>query len=67
MCSPKVTSTSSTPAKELTPRFSEKAYSPRVSELRGERTPRRGPQSPKTGEVGPSQLGISPRTSTSDL
>ncbi|KAL7151013.1 hypothetical protein ABFS83_04G003300 [Erythranthe nasuta] len=74
MCSPKVTSSSSaTPAKDgkvlQSPRFSEKAYSPRVGELRGERTPRsggRGPHSPMTGEVGPSHLGISPRKSASD-
>ncbi|KAG8389609.1 hypothetical protein BUALT_Bualt02G0246900 [Buddleja alternifolia] len=68
MCSPKITSSSATPARDLklqSPRFSEKAYSPRVTELRGQ-TPRRGPYSPKTGEVGPSHLGISPRNSTSD-
>lgn len=57
ICSPKVTSSSTTPAKEL------KLQSPRVSELRGERTPQsggRGPHSPKAGEVGPSGLGASP-------
>lgn len=70
-CSPKVTSSSATPAKDFklqSPRLSEKAYSPRVSELRGERTPGsggRGPHSPKTGEIKPSNLGISPRNSTS--
>lgn len=72
MCSPKVSSTSATPSKDFklqSPRLSEKAYSPRVSELRGGRTPQslgRGPNSPKTGEVGPSSLGKSPRNSTSE-
>ncbi|KAG6412586.1 hypothetical protein SASPL_125268 [Salvia splendens] len=68
ICSPKVTSSSSTPAKDLklqSPHFSEKAYSPRVNELRGGRTPR-GPYSPKTGEVGASNLGMSPHNSTSN-
>ncbi|GFP93599.1 probable boron transporter 2 [Phtheirospermum japonicum] len=72
ICSPKVTSSSSTPARDIklqSPHLSEKAYSPRVSELRGARTPRsggRGAHSPKIGEVGPSNLGISPRNSTSN-
>ncbi|KAK6118137.1 hypothetical protein DH2020_048121 [Rehmannia glutinosa] len=74
MCSPKVTSSSATPSKDVklqSPRFSEKAYSPRVSELRGERTPRSGGRgsntnSPMTGEVKLSKLGISPRSSTSN-
>ncbi|KAL3652958.1 Boron transporter 1 [Castilleja foliolosa] len=67
ICSPKVTSSSSTPARDgrlQSPRFSEKAYSPRVSELRGVMTPRSGGRrahSPNIGEVGPSSLGISPR------
>ena len=68
ICSPKVTSSSSTPAKDMklqSPRLSEKAYSPRVNELRGGRTPR-GPYSPKTGEVGASNLGMSPHNSTSN-
>lgn len=46
ICSPKVTSSCGTPAKEL------KLQSPRVSELRGERTAQsggRGPLTPKTG------------------
>ncbi|GER55148.1 HCO3- transporter family [Striga asiatica] len=62
-CSPKVTSSSATPSKDFKLQ-SPRAYSPRVSELRGERTPRaggRGAHSPKTTEVGPSNLGISPR------
>lgn len=63
MCSPKVTSSSATPAMDLilqSPRFSEKAaYSPRVTELRRVSSAiGRGPQSPS----GPSTLGISPRT-----
>ncbi|KAL3849636.1 hypothetical protein ACJIZ3_011518 [Penstemon smallii] len=71
ICSPRVSSSSTTPAKDFklqSPRFSEKAYSPRVSELRGEPSPRlggRGHNSPRIGEVGQSNLGISPRTSTS--
>ncbi|XP_057963582.1 probable boron transporter 2 isoform X1 [Malania oleifera] len=71
--SPKVTSSTATPAKDhrelQSPRMSvEKAYSPRVSELKGERSPRsggRGPQSPKTGEAKPSSLGRSPLNPTS--
>ncbi|KAH6777442.1 HCO3- transporter family [Perilla frutescens var. frutescens] len=70
ICSPKVSSSSATPAKEFklqSPRLSEKAYSPRVSELRGERTPQRGAPSPKIGDqVRPSHLGISLRSSTSN-
>nr|AJD08843.1 boron transporter [Elaeis guineensis] len=65
ICSPKVTSSSGTPATEIksfqSPRLSsEKAYSPRVSELRQEHSPRlsgRGPSSPRTGEIRPSKLG----------
>lgn len=63
ICSPKVTSSCGTPAKELKLQSPRVSYSPRVSELRGERTPQsggRGPLSPKTGEVGPSGLGMSP-------
>lgn len=74
MCSPKVTSSSSTPAKALhlqSPRLSEKAYSPRISELRGDRTTPRGggrggPHSPRTSDAGPSNLGMSRSNSTSD-
>ncbi|XP_042004582.1 boron transporter 1-like [Salvia splendens] len=68
ICSPKVTSSSSTPAKDLklqSPRLSGTAYSPRINELRGGRTPR-GPYSPKTGEVGASNLGMNPHNSTSN-
>ncbi|KAG1326088.1 putative GDSL esterase/lipase LIP-4 [Cocos nucifera] len=71
--SPKVTSSSGTPATEIksfhSPRLSEKAYSPRVSELRQEHSPRlggRGPCSPRTGEIRPSKLGEGARRSTSD-
>ncbi|KAL8544818.1 hypothetical protein ACS0TY_005144 [Phlomoides rotata] len=64
MCSPRITSSSTTPARDLklqSPRLSEKAYSPRINELR-EGTSRRGPHSPMTGEVGPSNLRLkSPR------
>ncbi|KAE9460444.1 hypothetical protein C3L33_07704, partial [Rhododendron williamsianum] len=72
ICSPKVTSTTGTPAKDHriphSPHLSEKAYSPRVSELRGEPSPRsggRGPISPRAGDPRPSKLGISPHNSTS--
>ncbi|KAJ8623483.1 hypothetical protein MRB53_032012 [Persea americana] len=64
ICSPKVTSSTETPigdSKGLhSPRFSEKAYSPRVSELRQEQSPLssgKGPYSPRTGEARPSKLG----------
>ncbi|KAL6500223.1 putative boron transporter 2 [Orobanche hederae] len=69
ICSPNITSSSAKDVIFQSPRLSEKAYSPRISELRGGRTPRsvgRGPHSPKTGEVGPSNLGISPGNSTSN-
>ncbi|MBA0612624.1 hypothetical protein Godav_013207 [Gossypium davidsonii] len=65
----KVTSATATPSKEFkgteieSPRFSEQGYSPRVNELRaGRRSPRnvgRGPFSPRTSEVRPSNLGKS--------
>ncbi|GKV40569.1 hypothetical protein SLEP1_g48195 [Rubroshorea leprosula] len=66
-CSPKITSSTETPANDPrtsieSPRLSH-SYSPRVSELRGERSPRsigRGLQSPRTAETGPSNLGKSP-------
>ncbi|XP_022876003.1 probable boron transporter 2 [Olea europaea var. sylvestris] len=71
ICSPKVSSSSTTPARDIkllqSPSFSGKAYSPRISELRGEQTLRsggRGHSSPSIGEKGPSNLGT-PRTSTS--
>lgn len=64
ICSPKVTSSTETPigdSKGLhSPRFSEKAYSPRVSELRQVQSPLsggKGPYSPRTGEARPSKLG----------
>lgn len=64
ICSPKVTSSPSTPAKDSksvqSPRYVDRGYSPRVSELRGERSPQlggRGPFSPRMGEVRPSKLG----------
>ncbi|KAA8549045.1 hypothetical protein F0562_000729 [Nyssa sinensis] len=70
--SPKITSSTGTPAKDpkilQSPHFSEKAYSPRISELRGEKSPRsigRGPSSPRTGETKPSKLGTSPSASAS--
>ncbi|XP_038974014.1 probable boron transporter 2 isoform X2 [Phoenix dactylifera] len=70
--SPKVTSSSGTPATEIksihSPRLSEKASSPRVSELRQEHSPRlggRGPFSPRTGEIRPSKLGEGARGSIS--
>lgn len=70
MCSPKVTSSTATPTKDprgfQSPHLSEKAYSPRVSELRGEHSPRssgRGKYSPRTGEARPSNLGKSPNPS----
>ncbi|KAL9407558.1 hypothetical protein AB3S75_046159 [Citrus x aurantiifolia] len=66
MCSLKHTSCSETSSKELkslqSPRVSEKVYSPRVSELKGELSPRqraRGPFSPSAGESKPSNLGKS--------
>ncbi|KAK6254310.1 Bicarbonate transporter-like [Theobroma cacao] len=65
-CSPKVTSSTATPSKEFkslqSPGFSEKVYSPRVSELRGEQSPGkvgRGSFSPRTHEGKPSNLGKS--------
>lgn len=71
ICSPKVSSSSTTPARDIklhqSPRFSGKAYSPRISELRGEQTPwsgGRGHTSPSTEEKGSSNLGT-PSTSTS--
>ncbi|XP_059642713.1 boron transporter 1-like [Cornus florida] len=67
ICSPKVTSSTTTPAKDFishqSPRFSsDKAYSPRLSELRVDQSPRlggRGQFSPRTGEARPSNLGKS--------
>lgn len=59
--SPKITSSGGTPVTELkgirSPCISEKAYSPRVTELRHERSPLGGRDSPRTGEARPSKLG----------
>ncbi|KAJ8620444.1 hypothetical protein MRB53_028973 [Persea americana] len=65
ICSPKVTSSTATPTADSkgkgvnSPRFSEKAYSPRISELRQERSPRigEGQYSPRTEEAKSSNLG----------
>ncbi|XP_010270899.1 PREDICTED: probable boron transporter 2 isoform X2 [Nelumbo nucifera] len=66
-CSSKVTSSTATPANNpktlQSPRFSEKTYSPRLNELRGDPSPwlgGRGHQSPRTSEGRPSNLGQSP-------
>ncbi|XP_043725114.1 probable boron transporter 2 isoform X3 [Telopea speciosissima] len=71
--SPKLTSSTATPAKDpksiQSPRISNTAYSPRISELRGDKSPQlsgRGPNSPRTGEAKPSTLGQSARNSTSN-
>ncbi|KAG1338854.1 Boron transporter 1 [Cocos nucifera] len=68
--SPKVTSSNGTPTTDLralhSPQFSEKAYSPRIAELRQERSPRlsgRGTYSPRS-EARPSKLGESSQDST---
>ncbi|KAJ6879824.1 hypothetical protein NC652_033215 [Populus alba x Populus x berolinensis] len=67
--SPKITSSTSTPANyprsHQSPRLSY-TYSPRVSELRGEKSPKpgaRGPNSPITGDQKLSKLGKSPSSS----
>ncbi|KAK2649753.1 hypothetical protein Ddye_017242 [Dipteronia dyeriana] len=62
-CSPKITSTSETPANDpQSLRSPRVTYSPRVSELRGERSPRMGGRaSPKIGESKLSTLGKSPQ------
>ncbi|XP_022722308.1 boron transporter 1-like isoform X3 [Durio zibethinus] len=67
MCSPKeITSSTATPSREFkslqSPRISNKAYSPRVNELRGEQSPGhvgRGTFSPRTNEATPPNLGKS--------
>lgn len=63
MNSSKVTSSTATPIGLNSPRFSDKAYSPRVSELRREQSPR------LSGKEGisprPSKLGESSHASTS--
>ncbi|XP_058084149.1 probable boron transporter 2 isoform X1 [Magnolia sinica] len=71
MCSPKVTSSTGTPVADLkgvhSPRLSEKAYSPRLTELRREQSPQvggSGPHSPRAGEARPSKLGLDSKNST---
>lgn len=68
MCSPRVPSSDATASKEFrsiqSPRFFDKVYSPRVSEVRGDYSPRlggtgRGPFSPRIGESRLSNLGKS--------
>ncbi|KAL4324821.1 hypothetical protein GQ457_11G002100 [Hibiscus cannabinus] len=66
-CSPKITSSTATPANDPRSRQSPRlsCHSPRLSELKGERSPRadgKGSQqhSPRTGELKPSNLGRSP-------
>jgi len=74
ICSPKITSSTATPAKEFTgiqsPRLSAvspriSAVSPRVSELRGisPQSGRTGPYSPRISDAQPSKLGRSDSTS----
>lgn len=64
LSSPKITSSTTTPAHDSksTLQSPRPSFSPRVSELRGERSPHggRGPYSPRTGEKQPSHLGKSP-------
>ncbi|TVU49725.1 hypothetical protein EJB05_01053 [Eragrostis curvula] len=59
--SPKITSSGSTPAAELkgfrSPSISDNAYSPRLTELRHDRSPLGGRSSPRTGETRASKLG----------
>lgn len=71
MSSPKVTSTSGTPAADLrsrhSPQIMEKGYSPRMNDLRTEKSPTvngRGKFSPGMGEAKPSKLGDGVRGST---
>lgn len=64
LSSPKITSSTTTPAHDSksTLQSPRPSFSPRVSELRGERSPYGGggPYSPRTGEKQPSHLGKSP-------
>ncbi|KAJ6343795.1 hypothetical protein OIU76_005526 [Salix suchowensis] len=67
--SPKITSSTTTPANNpishQSPRLSY-THSPRLSELRGEKSPKygvRGPNSPRTGDQRLSKLGKSPSSS----
>ncbi|KAK8939547.1 putative boron transporter 2 [Platanthera guangdongensis] len=71
MSSPKVTSTSGTPAADLrsrhSPQIMEKGYSPRMNDLRQGKSPivsGRGKFSPGMGEARPSKLGDGVRGST---
>lgn len=66
ICSPKITSSTSTPVNDprnlQSPHFPQKVYSPRINELRGQPSPRssgKGVSSP-TGEVRPSTPRKSP-------
>nr|DAD33006.1 TPA_asm: hypothetical protein HUJ06_011857 [Nelumbo nucifera] len=57
-CSSKITSSNATPLNNLktlqSPRFAEKAYSPRITELRGDhQSPQLGGHSPRTGAIYP--------------
>ncbi|KAG9459875.1 hypothetical protein H6P81_004383 [Aristolochia fimbriata] len=70
-CSSKVTSSTATPLADIkglhSPRLSEKAYSPRVNELRQQQSPGnggRGLRSPRTGETRSSTLGQTDRCSS---
>ncbi|KAF8039750.1 hypothetical protein BT93_B2079 [Corymbia citriodora subsp. variegata] len=64
LSSPKITSSTTTPAHDSksTLQSPRPSFSPRVSELRGEKSPYggRGPYSPRIGEKQPSHLGKSP-------
>lgn len=66
ICSPKITSSTSTPVNDprklQSPQFPQKVYSPRINELRGQPSPRssgKGVSSP-AGEVRPSTPRKSP-------
>ncbi|BFG14856.1 hypothetical protein CerSpe_011300 [Prunus speciosa] len=66
ICSPRMASSATTPSKEFkgiqSPLFSDKVYSPRLSELRGEPSPQNGGNgqfSPRTGEARSSNLAKS--------
>ncbi|XP_030454686.1 boron transporter 1-like [Syzygium oleosum] len=67
--SPKITSSTTTPAHDSksTLQSPRPSFSPRVSELRGEKSPHggRGPHSPRAGEKQLSYLGKSPSNSAS--
>ncbi|XP_059592598.1 probable boron transporter 2-like isoform X1 [Vitis vinifera] len=67
-CSLKMTSSTAMPSKDFksTKSFSDRVCSPRITELRGIRSPRfggRGPFSPRTGEARQSNLGKSGQNS----